>query len=93
MVYFTRTVLPLAFPGIHLDIPLTTLIDSLSNDGYTLFATSTFEMLPSCSTTKLTNMRPSILFFVASIGYLTLYVRYLNSSSLPPGKLGCCSTT
>lgn len=58
IVYRTLTAFPCRLPGIHLGIPATTLIASLSNDGSTDFLTSISDIEPSRSTTNDTMTLP-----------------------------------
>ena len=82
------TAKPLAFPGSHLGMALTSRTASFARDGSTAPTAFMSVIVPSLLTMKLTLTSPCIPFSSATTGYFKLLSRYLLRASSPPGNCG-----
>ena len=82
------TAKPLAFPGSHLGMALTSRTASFARDGSTAPTAFMSVIVPSLLTMKLTLTSPYIPFSSATTGYFKLLSRYLLRASSPPWNCG-----
>ena len=88
MVRPAFTAKPLAFPGSHLGMALTSRTASFARDGSTAPTAFMSVIVPSLLTMKLTLTSPCIPFSSATTGYFKLLSRYLLRASSPPWNCG-----